>query len=101
MFERFACPSVSIGLIDTLAQNEVRSTHISLFTAALAAILINPVKSALLAYISGTLGVLISADIFRIKDVDKLGTPFASNDGTGTFDGIFMTGVIAVLLTYL
>ena len=66
--------------------------------AALAAILLNPELSPPLAYISGTLGVLIGADLLRLKDIRKLATPIASIGGAGTFDGIFFTGIIAVLL---
>ena len=66
--------------------------------AALAAILLNPEQSPALAYISGTLGVLIGADLLRLKDIRKLATPVASIGGAGTFDGIFFTGIIAVLL---
>ena len=68
------------------------------FTAAITAILISPDNSAPLAYICGTLGVLIGADILRIKDIPKLGAPIASIGGAGTFDGIFLTGIVAVLL---
>lgn len=50
------------------------------------------------AYICGTLGVLIGADLLRLKDLPALGAPIASIGGAGTFDGIFMTGVLAVLL---
>lgn len=67
--------------------------------AAMIAIAINVEHRAPLAYIAGTLGVLIGADLMRIKDVSKLGSPFASIGGAGTFDGIFITGLIAVLLT--
>lgn len=67
-------------------------------TAALVAVLINAEHSAPLAYISGTLGVLIGADILRMKDVRKLGAPLAAIGGAGTFDGIFMTGIVAALL---
>ncbi len=67
-------------------------------TAALAAIMLNPQYSAPLAYISGTLGVLIGADLLHLKDISKLATPLASIGGAGTFDGIFFTGIIAVLL---
>ncbi len=67
-------------------------------TAALVAILVNAEHSAPLAYISGTLGVLIGADLLRLKDVRQLGAPLASIGGAGTFDGIFMTGIVAVLL---
>lgn len=68
------------------------------FTAAIVALSIAPSLSAPLAYICGTLGVLIGADLFRIKDIKKMGVPIASIGGAGTFDGIFFTGIIAVLL---
>jgi uncharacterized membrane protein len=67
-------------------------------SAALAAVILNPEQSAPLAYIGGTLGVLIGADLLRLKDIRKMGTPLASIGGAGTFDGIFITGIVAVLL---
>lgn len=67
-------------------------------TAALVALLVNGEHSAPLAYVAGTLGVLIGADLLRLEDIRRLGTPFASIGGAGTFDGIFITGIIAVLL---
>ncbi len=67
-------------------------------TAALTALLINTDHSAPLAYISGTLGVLTGADLLRLKDIRKLGAPLASIGGAGTFDGIFITGIVAALL---
>ena len=68
-------------------------------TAALVALFIAPTQSAPLAYICGTLGVLIGADLLRIKDIKKMAIPVAAIGGAGTFDGIFFTGIIAVLLT--
>lgn len=68
------------------------------FTAALTALLINVEHAAPLAYISGTLGVLIGADLLRLGDIRKLGAPRASIGGAGTFDGIFITGIVAALL---
>jgi uncharacterized membrane protein len=67
--------------------------------AALAAVTLDPVHSAPLAYIGGTLGVLIGADILRLGDIRRMGAPFASIGGAGTFDGIFLSGIVAVLLT--
>ena len=67
-------------------------------TAALAAMILAPEQSAPLAYICGTLGVLIGADLLRLKDIKHMGVPIASIGGAGTFDGIFFTGIIAVLL---
>lgn len=67
-------------------------------TAAFSALIISPEQSAPLAYICGTLGVLIGADLFRLKDIKNIGAPIAAIGGAGTFDGIFFTGIIAVLL---
>ncbi len=67
-------------------------------TAAVVALAINSEHSAPLAYVSGTLGVLIGADILRLKNIRQMGVPVASIGGAGTFDGIFLTGIIAVLL---
>jgi len=66
--------------------------------AALIAVLLDPEMRAPLAYVSGTLGVLIGADLLRLKDIRRMGTPIASIGGAGTFDGVFITGIIAVLL---
>ena len=68
-------------------------------TAAIVALMLDPDKAPALAYIGGTLGVLLGADILRLKDIGKLGEPVASIGGAGTFDGIFVTGIVAVLLT--
>ena len=67
-------------------------------SAAIIASLISSGHSAPLAYIAGTMGVLIGADLMHMKDISKMGTPLASIGGAGTFDGIFLTGIVAVLL---
>jgi uncharacterized membrane protein len=51
-----------------------------------------------LAYIGGTKGTLLGADILHFGDIQGLGAPVASIGGAGTFDGIFVTGILAVLL---
>jgi uncharacterized membrane protein len=51
-----------------------------------------------LAYIAGSLGTLIGADLLNLGKVQGLGAPVASIGGAGTFDGIFVTGILAVLL---
>ncbi len=67
-------------------------------SAALIALVIDPEHAAQLAYMSGVLGVLIGADLLRIKNIAQLGTSIAVIGGAGTFDGIFLTGLIAALL---
>lgn len=50
------------------------------------------------AYVSGVLGTLIGADLLNLGKLRDLGAPVASIGGAGTFDGIFLTGIVAVLL---
>ena len=57
--------------------------------------------AAPIAYIGGSLGVLIGADLINLGQLRSLGASVASIGGAGTFDGIFLTGVIAVLLASL
>jgi len=66
--------------------------------AAIIAVTLSSDQSAPLAYICGTLGVLLGADLLRLGDVRNLGSPLASIGGAGTFDGVFITGIVAVLL---
>ena len=69
-------------------------------TAAVAVVLAWD-QAAPLAYIAGSLGTLIGADLSNIGRVRGLGAPVASIGGAGTFDGIFLTGILAVLLACL
>jgi uncharacterized membrane protein len=66
--------------------------------AALLAVMVDSANAAPLAYSGGTLGVLIGADLLRLKDIRTMGTPIASIGGAGTFDGVFISGIVAVLL---
>jgi uncharacterized membrane protein len=65
---------------------------------AIVAVLLSRSYAGPLAYVSGSLGVLIGADLSNLGKVAGLGAPVASIGGAGTFDGIFLTGVLAVLL---
>ncbi len=69
------------------------------FLAVAISLLIFPHNAPLIAYISGTLGCLIGIDILNLKKVPYLGMPVVSIGGAGTFDAIFLTGIISVLLT--
>lgn len=68
------------------------------FIAAAAALLLEPHSAPALAYAAGTLGTLIGADLANLSRIRDLGAPVVSIGGAGTFDGIFLTGVLAVLL---
>jgi uncharacterized membrane protein len=51
------------------------------------------------AYIASTMGILIGADLLNLRLIGQLGAPVASIGGAGTFDAIFLSGIIAVLLS--
>jgi uncharacterized membrane protein len=70
-------------------------------TTAAVAMLLSREEAAPLAYIAGSLGTLIGADITNLDKVRGLGAPVASIGGAGTFDGIFLTGILAVLIASL
>jgi uncharacterized membrane protein len=65
---------------------------------AIVAFILDRNHVAPLAYIAGSLGTLIGADLMNLDKVAAIGAPVASIGGAGTFDGIFMTSILAVLL---
>ena len=68
--------------------------------AALGAYLLCPLElRAPCAYIASTMGILIGADLLNLGQIRQLGAPVASIGGAGTFDAIFLSGIIAVLLS--
>jgi uncharacterized membrane protein len=69
--------------------------------AAAAGLLFSRRCSPALAYVSGSLGTLIGADLLNLDRIRGLGAPVASIGGAGTFDGIFLTGILAVLMASL
>jgi uncharacterized membrane protein len=64
---------------------------------AVVAVALSRRYAAPLAYISGSLGTLIGADLLNLNKIQGLGAPMASIGGAGTFDGIFVTGLLAVV----
>jgi len=73
-------------------------TFVPPLVAAAVALILSRKLAPPLAYISGSLGTLIGADLLNLDKVQGLGAPVASIGGAGTFDGIFLTGILAVLL---
>jgi len=73
-------------------------TFIPPLVTAFVALVISWRHAAPLAYIAGSLGTLIGADLLNLGKVQGIGAPIASIGGAGKFDGIFLTGLIAVLL---
>ncbi len=71
-----------------------------IFSAGLAFLLARQ-HPAPVAFISGTLGTLIGADLLHWPSFKRLGSHVISIGGSGVFDGIFISGILAVLLTAL
>jgi uncharacterized membrane protein len=69
--------------------------------AAAAALILSPAQPRTIAYVAGVLGTLIGADLLNLRAIPKLGAPVASIGGAGTFDGVFLSGILAVLLAGL
>jgi uncharacterized membrane protein len=67
-------------------------------TTAVVALLLSRRHAAPLAYVSGSLGTLIGADLLNLDKLQGLGAPIASIGGAGTFDGVFLVGIVAVLI---
>ena len=73
-------------------------TFVPPVVAATAALAMSRGSAPALAYVAGSLGTLIGADLLNLGRIRGLGAPIASIGGAGTFDGIFMSGILAVLL---
>ena len=50
------------------------------------------------AYVAGSMGTLIGADLLNLRRIAEVGAPVVSIGGAGTFDGVFLTGILAGLL---
>jgi uncharacterized membrane protein len=70
-------------------------------TTAILAFILSREYAPPLAYVGGSMGTLVGADLLNLDKINGLGAPVASIGGAGTFDGIFLTGILAVLLAGL
>ena len=66
--------------------------------SALVAVFLSREYAAPLAYVSGCMGTLVGADLLNLGKLSQVGASIQSIGGAGTFDGVFLTGILAVLL---
>ncbi|HEV3137858.1 MAG TPA: DUF1614 domain-containing protein [Pirellulales bacterium] len=66
--------------------------------SALVAMFLSREYAAPLAYVSGCMGTLVGADLLNLGKLSQVGASIQSIGGAGTFDGVFLTGILAVLL---
>ena len=104
LFLRAAIAVIVIALVIHSSATPVRGVGIAVpvfvpvVVTAILAFILSREYAAPLAYIGGSMGTLIGADLMNLGKIGGLGAPVASIGGAGTFDGIFLTGIMAVLL---
>jgi len=97
----------AVALITHQLAQPVRGVGVALpifippIVALLCALVLSWRQAGPLAYIGGSMGTLIGADIMNLDKIQGLGAPVASIGGAGTFDGVFLVGIVAVLLASL
>jgi uncharacterized membrane protein len=107
LWARGSIATVCVAVVCHLLADPIPGLGIALpvfvpaLAAAVVALLLSPRRAAPLAYIGGSLGTLIGADLLNLDKIQGLGAPVASIGGAGTFDGIFLVGVLAVLIASL
>jgi len=70
-------------------------------TAALCALVLTlGDRAAPMAYIAGTIGALLGADISNLGRLSALGPGWLSIGGAGVFDGVFLSGFVAALISF-
>ncbi|MES5488163.1 DUF1614 domain-containing protein [Bradyrhizobium sp. INPA03-11B] len=101
---RAAIATIVIAAIVHASATPVRGMGIAVpvfvpvVATAILALLLSREYAAPLAYIGGSMGTLLGADLLNLDKIGSLGAPIASIGGAGTFDGIFLTGILAVLI---
>ena len=104
LWVRAAIAVIAIALIIHSMATPVRGVGIAVpvfapvVVTAILAFILSREYAPPLAYIGGSMGTLIGADLMNLGNIGGLGAPVASIGGAGTFDGIFLTGIMAVLL---
>ncbi|MHA2365075.1 MAG: DUF1614 domain-containing protein, partial [Candidatus Hodarchaeales archaeon] len=59
---------------------------------------LSTVDIAIIVYTATTVGTLLGADILNLAKIKQLRSPFLAIGGAGTFDGVFLVGILATLV---
>lgn len=98
---------IVVAVISNISAKSVRGRGIGFsflippLAALICALLLSTAVSGfapVIAYVSGTLGIIIGADLLNIRKMAGRGADMIPVGGAGTFDGVFLTGIIAALL---
>jgi uncharacterized membrane protein len=66
--------------------------------AAASALLFAPEHATPVAFVAGTFGPLFGADLLHLREIERMETGMVSIGGAGTFDGIILSGIVALYL---
>ena len=50
------------------------------------------------AFVAGVAGPLVGADLLHLRDIERIESGMVSIGGAGTFDGILLSGILALYL---
>lgn len=87
---RLARPVAGIGI--------VMPALVPAAVAAGTALVSAPEHATPVAFVAGVLGPLIGADLLHLGQVERIESGIVSIGGAGTFDGILLSGIIALYL---
>ena len=66
--------------------------------AATSALMLAPSHATPVAFVAGVLGPLLGADVLHLREIDRIESGIVSIGGAGTFDGILLSGIVALYL---
>ena len=104
---RTVCATIAVAVVSHAAasvvpgRGVVMPVWIAPVTAALLGLILTRGHGAApLAYIAGTMGALIGADLLNLPRLYTMGSGVLSIGGAGVFDGVFLAGLVAVLISF-
>jgi len=92
---------VSIVTFFSSSINPNEGITVSLIKPILVALIIAiilPVNSAYIMFVSGVFGMLVGADLMNLDNMHKINFTTVTIGGAGSFDAIFLTGIVAIVL---
>lgn len=57
-------------------------------------------EATAIAYVAGTFGTLVGADLLNLRNLRDMGPGMMSIGGAGVFDGVFLSGIVAAFLSW-
>jgi len=95
----FAKPIAGVGIVVPMLIPPLSATVLSYIVLMLtgAPLVLLPK----LSFFIGVISTVFGADILHLREIERIGYGVVSIGGAGTFDGIFLTGIFAVLFSVL